>query len=50
MKPVAFDYERPGELGAALELLSRGAGIANEFKAMVDDYVARRYGLGGGAA
>ena len=28
MKPVAFDYERPGELGAALELLSRGAGIA----------------------
>ena len=28
----------------------RGAGIANEFKAMVDDYVARRYGLGGGAA
>jgi len=28
----------------------RGTGIANEFKAMVDDYVARRYGLGGGAA
>ena len=25
----------------------RGAGIAAEFKAMVDDYVARRYGLGG---
>ncbi len=27
----------------------RGAGIANEFKTMVDAYVARRYGLGGGA-
>jgi (E)-4-hydroxy-3-methylbut-2-enyl-diphosphate synthase len=28
----------------------RGAGIATEFKAMVDAYVARRYGLGSGAA